>query len=61
MNTSTDKKDISLSLTKKLLTLKNEDRKIQNEAVEAATFILQQFVAEALNRASIEVCSSLHR
>ena len=57
MNNSTDKKDISLSLTKKLLTLKNGDRKIQNEAVEAATFILQQFVAEALNRASIEVCA----
>ncbi len=46
---------ISTALTKKLLFADQPDQKISNEALEAASFLLCQFIAEARSRASIEV------
>jgi ribosomal protein L16/L10AE len=51
---------ISSALMKKLLLIENENQKITNEALEAARFLLTQFILEARNRASIEVSLSLY-
>jgi hypothetical protein len=46
---------ISTSLMKKLLLGNQPDQKVSNEALEAASFLLRQFIVEARNRASVEV------
>mmetsp|Transcript_12210 Transcript_12210/g.22893 ORF Transcript_12210/g.22893 Transcript_12210/m.22893 type:complete len:118 (-) Transcript_12210:161-514(-) len=45
---------ISTALMKQLLLAGNSDQKITNEALEAASFLLREFILEARNRASIE-------
>lgn len=45
---------ISTSLMKKLLLGNQPDQKVSNEALEAASFLLRQFIVEARNRASVE-------
>lgn len=52
-----DSNVIPLTLVKKLLLHENENQKITNDAVEAASFLIQQFILEALNRSSVEVSS----
>ena len=46
---------ISTDLTKKLLFGHLPNQKVTNEALEAASFLLRQFIVEARNRASVEV------
>jgi len=46
---------INEALMKQLLLQGNPNQKITNEAIEAASFLLMQFVVEARNRAAVEV------
>lgn len=46
---------INEALIRQLLLQENPSQKITNEAIEAASFLLMQFVVEARNRASVEV------
>mmetsp|Transcript_8958 Transcript_8958/g.13550 ORF Transcript_8958/g.13550 Transcript_8958/m.13550 type:complete len:109 (+) Transcript_8958:243-569(+) len=45
---------INEALMKQLLLQGNPNQKITNEAIEAASFLLMQFVVEARNRAAVE-------
>lgn len=45
---------ISTDLTKKLLFGHLPNQRVTNEALEAASFLLRQFIVEARNRASVE-------
>ena len=47
--------EISEALMRQLLLQGNPTQKITSEAIEAASFLLRQFVVEARNRASVEV------
>jgi|AntRauTorckE5430_2_1112549.scaffolds.fasta_scaffold00276_6 hypothetical protein len=47
--------EISEALMRQLLLEENPTQKITSEAIEAAGFLLRQFVVEARNRASVEV------
>jgi hypothetical protein len=46
---------INEALMRQLLLQENPSQKITNEAIEAASFLLMQFVVEARNRAEVEV------
>eukprot|EP00979_Chaetoceros_neogracilis_P014296 scaffold4552_cov262-Chaetoceros_neogracile.AAC.6 len=46
--------EISEALMRQLLLEENPTQKITSEAIEAAGFLLRQFVVEARNRASVE-------
>lgn len=46
--------NISIALTRKLLLAENPNQKITNEALEAANFLLREFILEARTRASVE-------
>jgi hypothetical protein len=51
-----DDTSINTALMKQLLLVgRNSDQKITNEALEAASFLLREFILEARNRASVEV------
>ena len=47
---------IPKSLTKQLMLKNQPGQKITNEALDAVSFLLRQFIIEARNRSSIEVC-----
>lgn len=46
---------INEALIRQLLLQENPSQKITNEAIEAASFLVMQFVVEARNRAAVEV------